>query len=208
MEAVLASVALVSCVLFVVIAVIAVSGAVMLLRMRSAMSGNSAVADAAIAAAMNPTFTSQQHGMAFVGILTGTDDYGTWPPDPPKKMLASSWSVTDTASAQQAIEGLLGTSATGDALVFDRVRAAHLARAAAGALFIDQDASWSYVRQAGRDLQAGQGSWDEVGDGYIRGKNAWLAQRGIPTDDGTEARVETLRAGIWRAIPFDMYLES
>ena len=41
----------------------------------------------------------RDHGMALVGIITGTDDYGSWPPDAPRKMLSSSWSITDHGSA-------------------------------------------------------------------------------------------------------------
>jgi len=153
-----------------------------------------------------PPVSPRHHGMAIVGIITGTDDYGSWPPEAPTEMLASSWDITDTDSAVETIEQLLRDGAGGDALAFDRVRAAHLARACAGAQFLDQDSSWAYVARAGRDLQAYYDDWDDMGSAYLRAKNAWLEARSLDTHDGTEARVDQLRAGPWKVVPFDLPL--
>ena len=193
--------------IFVVFAaiVVLVVAAVTVWRISKMMRTVQAVG-AAHAAAAPSAVTPQHHGIALVGIITGGDDYGTYPPEAPRKMLASSWGIEDMGAAVDTIQGLLDTAEDGDALVFDRVRAAHLARAAAGAGYIDQNTSWWYVVRAGEDLQRRFGSWDEVGAAYLRAKNQWLSARGIPTDDGTEANVEKLRQGLWRGVPFHLPL--
>mgnify|MGYP002633143809 CR=1 FL=1 len=155
------------------------------------------------AAATGPT--PAHYGVALAGIITGGDDYGSYPPHAPQKMLHG-WGIQDRDSAINTIESMLASDASGDALVFDRVRAAHLARAAAGATYLDQEASWALVQRASIDVQRANQSWHDVGSAYIRAKNGWLQGRGLDTADGTESNVEKLSSGVWLGVPFGMPL--
>ncbi len=158
---------------------------------------------------MNAAYTGPtpaHYGVALAGIITGGDDYGSYPAHAPQKMLQQSWGVADREAALGTIESMLSSDTSGDALVFDRVRAAHLARAAAGALYIDQETSWALVMRAAIDVQRANASWQEVGAAYLRAKNAWLGARGLDTADGTEANVAKLSSSIWLGLPFGMPL--
>lgn len=150
---------------------------------------------------------SQEFGIAVAAIITGGDDYGTYPPDPPARMLKG-WGIRDEPTARETIEGLLGSPRQGDALVFDRVRAVHLARAAAGARYLTQDDSWQLVQRACKDIQRGCDSWSDVGAAYLRAKNAWLAERGLDTADGTEQNVQRLEGSTWTTVPFGIPLDE
>ena len=57
-----------------------------------------------------------------------------------------------------------------------------------------------------RYLRAYYDDWDDMGSAYLRAKNAWLEARSLDTHDGTEARVDQLRAGPWKVVPFDLPL--
>jgi len=157
------------------------------------------------AAATGPT--PAHFGIALAGIITGGDDYGQYPAEAPQKMLQG-WGIQDRQSAMNKIESMLGSDCTGDALVFDRVRAIHLARAAAGAQYVEQEASWALVQRGSADVQRSNQSWQEVGSAYIRAKNAWLEGRGLDTADGTESNVEKLSQSVWLGVPFSMSLNG
>ncbi len=143
-------------------------------------------------------------GQACFMISMGGEDYGYYPPSAPQEMLESSWDITDKASAKEGIEAMLADPHKGDdeALVFDRVRAMFLARSAAGAGYITQEASWDYIRKAGKEFQDRLEGFEAVGARYINQSRVWCEANGVP-DSGTADNVRALRKTIWKKVDFN-----
>ncbi len=178
----------------------------MIEAMSQAQAGAQAPAPAESPQVRDQRIPLRRFGQCAVFIITGDQDYGYFPAAAPQRMLSGSWGIADTAGARAQIEAMLKGPSGAGGVAFDQVRAIHLSRAAAGALFITQDESWEHVAQAARRLQGHYRSWDALGHAYLEGKNRWLSERGLDTNDGTEAKVERLRREVWPTFPIDTLL--
>lgn len=109
----------------------------------------------------------------------------------------------DRASALRAIEGY---AASRDA--YDVFRATFLARAAAGGSVITAEESWALCQRVVATAQQTFTSWQDYGDGYVRGHLAYRRSQG--DDEATLARydqnlrktmAELQAKGVWSRVP-------
>ena len=121
-------------------------------------------------------------------------------PDYARQAVRDWYGCPDRASALRAIEHF---AASRDA--YDIFRAAFLARAAAGAGLISQDESWALCERPVATAREVFGSWQDYGEGYIRGHLAYRRSQGDPPSAlaqyeqnlrKTMARLQS--GGVWR----------
>ena len=107
-------------------------------------------------------------------IVNGKFDPGSMNPgttEAAHKALQRDWGVTDpTGVGAKLVE--LSQSPSGN-VAWDQVRRIVLARMAASAGFIPQEASWSAIQQSKPALNSRYSGWEEVAADYRQGLAAW-----------------------------------
>lgn len=145
-----------------------------------------------------------------VFVITGGHDYGYFPAHAPAKMLADAWDVTDAATARRALSELTADPHPGDdrGLVFDRLRALHVARASAGAGYVPPDESWAWCARINAELRQRLPSFEAIAAQWQAASTEWRAERGLPADVDTPANIAALRRTLWTRTHYHRGLAS
>jgi hypothetical protein len=143
------------------------------------------------------------------GIISGGADYGYRDKDDLRVALREWWGIDDTEQFQARYIELIATRPQSKPeAAWCWVRAVNLARMAAGAQFISNDASWKLITVVLPRIQGSFAGWEDLGQSYLAARDIWLRERNISRQsvENVEDSIAELREGVWREVAFDQPL--
>jgi len=144
------------------------------------------------------------------GIVTGGTDHGHADKQDLRRGLSEWWGIDNTEQFQERFRALHAERPQSKPeAAWCWVRAANLARMAAGAQLISQDDSWRLVVPFLVCIQRSFAGWEELGQSYLVAWEDWLRDREINREnvENVEESIETLRGDVWRKVAFNQPLE-
>ena len=144
------------------------------------------------------------------GIITGGTDYGHGDKQELRRGLREGWGITSVEEFQDQLRELNSERPQSKPeAAWCWVRAANLARMAAGAQLISQDISWRLVVPFLVRIQKSFAGWEELGQSYRVAWEDWLREREIKREEveNVEESIEALREDVWRGLKFDQPLQ-
>jgi hypothetical protein len=138
-------------------------------------------------------------------------DYGHLPRGDARRMLQRWWHVHGPRELHQVLRSL-GNSPNPDN-AWELLRFILVARLGAAAEMIDDDDSWSMIAPIATRLQDAYLDWSAMAQAYVRARRQWqeLALDGSQDDDTMRwisENLQSLRAGTWTQVPWDLELED
>lgn len=149
----------------------------------------------------------EKWGHAAYSLWTGGEDCATWQEQRARSALGDWYGATNYQAYLEVIEGLRHGQTGNPA--WDKVRALDLLRIGRAAAFLDDDQCRTRIAEIGRELQQQFKSWEELGQAFEQGMQAWQRSRGV-SDPAQLGRVQNnlpkLRSQIWPGVRFDTEL--
>lgn len=148
---------------------------------------------------------------AGVRLVSRDCDYGHLARGEARRMLQRWWHVHGPRELHDALRNL-GSSPNPDN-AWELLRFIIVARLGAAAEMVDDDDSWSMVGPIAIRLQDAYDDWSAMAQAYVRARRQWqeLALDGSEDDDTMQwitENLQSLRAGTWTEVPWDLEMED
>lgn len=148
---------------------------------------------------------------AAMKLVTRDRDYGHLDRGEARRMLQRWWHVHGTRELHDTLADL-GSSPNPDN-AWELVRFMIVARLGAAAEMIEDDVAWTMVAPIAARLQEAYDGWIAMGHAYVTARRQWqgVALDGSEDDDTMTwitDNLQSLRAGAWTEIPWDLELED